>query len=534
LQLAEEPEVAGPPGYEILSELGRSGMGVVYKARHLKLNRIVALKMNLGGEDADRDDRERLLHEAQAIAVLTHPGIVRIHEVGTHEGLPYFALEFCEGGSLEGKLSAGPLPPSEAASILEQAARALHAAHTQGIVHGDLKPANLLLDQDGQVRVGGFGPARLEGSGLTSSGVVLGTPSYMAPEQAGEQKEIGPAADIWALGAILYECLTGRPPFKGATAFETLMQVTNAEPVPPRKLNAAVPIDQETVCLRCLNKNPARRYGSALDLAEDLARFRRGEAVRARPVGRIERGYHWCRRNPVMAGLVTLAVVLLAGTSVLTIMAVDARTRAAEADRQRNQAEKLAREEAAARAEAEKQGGDTTVRVWDAEKGTQLLTLKGHTGRVNAAAFSADGKRIISGSEDTTVRVWDADKGTELHTLYGHTGGVTAVAFSPDGKRLVSGSSDKTVRVWNAENGQEVLSLTGHTSEVRSVAFSADGKRIGSSSGELNKPGEVKVWDAVMGQEILSLNGHPGWVSGAAFSPDGKRIVSGSLDPTAR
>jgi WD40 repeat protein len=342
----EGPGVPVVPGYEVLDEVGRGGMGVVYKARQVALNRVVALKMILAGGHAGAAERQRFLAEAEAVAAIKHPGIVQVHDFGTHAGLPYFALEFCPGGSLEKKLAGTPLPPREAAGLVEQVARAVQAAHEAGIVHRDLKPANVLLTFSGGSenragtapgrfcepplneavpKVTDFGLARrLErGSGLTQTGAVLGTPSYMAPEQAEGKKDIGPAADVWALGAILYECLTGRPPFRAATTFDTLTQVVSAEPVPPRQLQAKVPRDLETVCLKCLHKDPARRYASAADLADDLHRFLQGQAIAARAVGPAERAWRWCRRNPAVAAMTALAALLLVviavGASVLSV-----------------------------------------------------------------------------------------------------------------------------------------------------------------------------------------------------------------------
>jgi tetratricopeptide (TPR) repeat protein len=334
------------PGYEVRGELGRGGMGVVYRARHLRLNRLVALKMILSGAHAGEQDLARFRAEAEAVARLQHPNIVQIYEVGEHQGLPYCALEFCPGGSLAARLAGTPLLPAAAAQISETLARAVHAAHQAGVVHRDLKPANVLLvpsDRPEAVALGGdpgkperfepkvtdFGLAKrldVEGAGQTQSGAILGTPSYMAPEQAaGQSKEIGPAADTYALGAVLYELLTGRPPFRAATPLDTLLQVLSDEPVPPGRLNAGVPRDLETVCLKCLHKEPAKRYGSALELAEDLRRVRQGEPIRARPVGRLERAARWARRNPVVAGsLAAVVLVLVAGTAVSTAFGVAA------------------------------------------------------------------------------------------------------------------------------------------------------------------------------------------------------------------
>jgi tetratricopeptide (TPR) repeat protein len=335
------------PGYEVLGELGRGGMGVVYKARQTSLNRVVALKMLLAGAYADPEQRRRLRAEAEAVARLRHPNIVQIFEVGEHDGRPYLVLEYVEGGALDEALAGTPQNPRAAAAVAETLARAAHAAHQQGVVHRDLKSANVLLAYgreppagasrltEAVPKIADFGLAKQLDAGprRTPSEAILGTPSYMAPEQAsGKMRAVGPAADVYALGAILYEMLTGRPPFRGETPLDTLQQVLIDDPVPPRALQPKVPTDLATVCLKCLQKDPARRYASAGDLAEDLSRFLHGEPIKARPVGPAARLYRWCRRKPATAGLLALLVV---GTAVSTWQAVRATAAEHERDRQR-------------------------------------------------------------------------------------------------------------------------------------------------------------------------------------------------------
>jgi serine/threonine-protein kinase len=303
---------SGLPGYEILSELGRGGMGVVYKARQVKLNRVVALKMILGGEHAGGEGYERFRREAEAIAKLQHPNVVQIHEIGEDNGVPFFSLEFCPGGTLSGQMNGAAWEPRRATELMATLARAVHAAHERQVVHRDLKPGNVLLGADGTPKVTDFGLAkRLDEQGPTQAGQIMGTPSYMSPEQASGALDVGPASDVYALCAILYELLTGQPPFVGKTVYETLEQVCGADPAPPRRLQPRTPRDLETVCLKGLSKDPSRRYASAAALADDLGRFLAGEPIAARPVGRGERMWRWCRRHPWKAGAVASLVALL-------------------------------------------------------------------------------------------------------------------------------------------------------------------------------------------------------------------------------
>jgi serine/threonine-protein kinase len=347
------PPVPLVPGYEIGTRLGQGGMGVVYRARHVQLNRVVALKMILAGNLAGADDVARFLSEAEAVAALQHPNIVQIFEIGRHDGMPFMALEYVAGDSLATRLQPGPLLPRQAARLVEQLARGMNVAHQAGIVHRDLKPANILLQEEVARRgaesaeedfsalsaplratslcpkITDFGLAKrvetapdgapLSAEGLTRTGLIMGTPSYMAPEQAqGQGKQVGPAADVYALGAILYECLTGRPPFKASTVLETLQQIVDEEPVPPRQLQPRLPKDLQTICLKCLSKEPQKRYARAFDLAEDLRRWQNLEPILARPVGRLERAVKWVRRRPAMAALgVALLLLLIAGLEAI-------------------------------------------------------------------------------------------------------------------------------------------------------------------------------------------------------------------------
>lgn len=326
---AAPPEV---PGYELMERLGHGGMGVVYKARQKRLDRTVALKMVLAGAHASPEQLARFGHEAEAVARLLHPNIVQIHEVGDHGGRPFLCLEFVEGGGLDKKIRGTPQPAREAAALVETLARAVHHAHLQDVIHRDLKPANVLLTAAGTPKIADFGLARFgAGSGQTQSGEILGTPSYMAPEQAaGRISAIGPAVDVYALGAILYELLTGRPPFCAANAIETLRQVIEQEPVPPTRLQPNVPLDLETVCLKCLQKAPNKRYASAVALADDLRRFLDGWPILARPTSAWERTLKWARRRPALATLVAVSIAAVVAVIVYNVRLQTALTDANE------------------------------------------------------------------------------------------------------------------------------------------------------------------------------------------------------------
>ncbi|MGH7173638.1 MAG: protein kinase domain-containing protein, partial [Gemmataceae bacterium] len=347
-----EYQISDFSGYEIFEELGRGGMGVVYKARQIGLNRLVALKMIQAGSGASPQALMRFRAEAVATGRLQHPHIVQIHDIGEHGGQAYFALELIEGGTLAKKLAGQPQPAGDAASLVETLARAVHHAHEHGIIHRDLKPANVLLSVDGTPKISDFGLAKSLGddSNQTGTGTIVGTPSYMAPEQAsGSPSAVGPAADIYALGVILYEMLTGRPPFCARTPLDTLELVRTHEPVPPRRLQPTTPRDLETICLQCLAKEPHKRYASARDLADDLARFRAGKPIQARPVHVLERGWRWCRRNPVPAVLLAcvalLLVVIAAGASLAAWRLERERDRAVAHEHAADQAEEQAKEQ---------------------------------------------------------------------------------------------------------------------------------------------------------------------------------------------
>jgi serine/threonine-protein kinase len=328
-------------GLEWLGVIGRGSMGIVYKARDVSLGRIVAIKTIAQGQHAALEQRNRFQAEARAVARLRHPNIIAIHQIGEHGSQPYLSLEFADGGDLDERLAEKPTGPREAAELTETLARAMHAVHEAGVLHRDLKPRNVLITSDGVPKISDFGLAKLldAGSECTASGQVMGTPSYMAPEQAeGHSKKIGPAADIYALGAILYKALTGRPPFLGSTALETLKLVSTTEVARPAQLRPDVPNDLETICLKCLQKEPSKRYASALDLADDLRRFLDGRSIAARPVGPAERFFRWCRRNPRLAAAWMLVVATVLGAISVYVGQTYRHNRALRAEVRRTEA----------------------------------------------------------------------------------------------------------------------------------------------------------------------------------------------------
>jgi WD40 repeat protein/tRNA A-37 threonylcarbamoyl transferase component Bud32 len=552
--------------YLLIERIAGGGMGVVYKARQKKLGRIVALKMILAGHLASEEEVRRFSLEAEAAAQLDHPGIVPIFEVGEHEGRHYFSMGYVEGGSLADRVKEeGPLPAPEAADLVRQVAEAVAYAHQQGVIHRDLKPGNVLLDKGRHAKVTDFGLAkRVQGtSHLTVYGQVLGTPSYMPPEQAaGKIEQVGPAADIYSTGAILYCLLTGRPPFQSAQPVDTLRQVLEQEPASPRQLNGAVGRDLDTICLKCLQKDPSKRYGSATDLAEDLRRFLTGEPIQARPVGRAERFARWCRRNPLVAALAAGVILsLLFGMGFVLYFAAQARTEAALAKKNEQQAvaEKALSERRLYDAEinlAYQAWRDSRITVaqdllqhhvpsdatdpdyrdfewYYLQRLCQLLdlhTLKGHSGAVWNVAYSADGRRLASCGSDGTVRIWNAVTWDVLLTLRGHAAPVPIVAFSPTGLTVASGDDQGFIKIWDTATGKLITSWKAHEKPIRDLAFSPDGRQIASASYDKT----VRLWQATTGTSLCTLSGHSEAVLCVAYARDGRSLASGGGDSCVR
>ncbi len=558
--------------YELLKEVGRGGMGVVFKARHARLNRIVALKMIRGGALANSEELQRFEKEAAAAAQLQHPNIVALYEVSNYNQQPFLSMEFIGGTSLAERLSMGPLSGRRAAEYLEITARAVHYAHTRGIVHRDLKPANVLLDENDQPKVTDFGLAKQmqTTSDQTRTGAILGTPSYMSPEQAAGSKDISPSSDVYSLGAILYELITGKPPFCGETPLKTLSLVTEQDPIPPRVLTPSVDRDLETICLKCLEKSPARRYESAEALADDLHRYLQGEPITARRVSIVGRGVKWVRRNQAWSGLMAVGFLVVSAFTIYAwYEAYTEKDLREQADRAREVAavrlkgmghllylsEMRQAQQAMRRADVDAavhildrhllpMEGLPDMRDWEwyflKDRCQSRLSFGSHHSHAFAVAYQPDGQELASAGGEFNkpgeIKIWNARSGTLLQTLTGHADAITALAYHPGKRLLASSSYDQTVKLWNLDTGKETVTLHGHAKAVLHIAFSPKGDRIASASHDLT----VRVWDheryrtPAAKASVVVLKGHVKSVTSVAFHPGGFLLASASEDKNIR
>jgi WD40 repeat protein/predicted Ser/Thr protein kinase len=541
--------------YDLVELIARGGMGLVFKARQRSLRRWVAVKVVSGGAFAAPDFVRRFRTEAEAAAALEHPHIVPIHEVGEVDGQPFFSMKLLEGGTLVDKARGSPLAPTEAARLLVKVARAVHYAHQRGVLHRDIKPNNILLDDSGEPYLTDFGLAKLVAheSTLTHTIAVLGTPAYMPPEQArGETRTLTTAADVYGLGAVLYELLAGQPPFAAGTSLETVRLVLERDPRRPSLLNPAVDRDLETICLECLEKDPARRYGSAESLADDLERWLRHEPIRARPITTLQRLGKWVRRRPAIAALTAVAatavLALLTLSFVFTLRLGEARRQVAdEAEANRRGAIRLLVAEAtratedgdffgallplveAVRRDAgQPQHEDLQRRRLGAllHHCPQLRHLWLHAGPVDHASLSPDGRRLATASADGTANVWSLDSGERLAPPLLHTSRVMQVVFSPDGRQLATQESGGFARLWNLDSGQPAAPAIPHRSApYEPIAFSPDGTLMAVPGWE-----SVAVADLTRSNAPTRILAGTGPVHGLEFSTDGQRLVSGGRD----
>jgi predicted Ser/Thr protein kinase len=447
--------------YELLEEIARGGMGVVYRARQTSLERIVGLKMILAGQFASKQIIQRFRGEVTAAALLQHPNIVAIHDVGIHDGQHYFSMDYVEGQNLSQLVGIRPLAPAKAARYLKLIAEAIHYAHQQGILHRDLKPSNVLVDASDQPRITDFGLAkRLDGdSSITMTGQMLGSPNFMPPEQASTQRgKVDRHSDVYGLGAILYHLLTARPPFQAESFESVINQVLNTEPVSPRLLNSSVPPDLETICVKCLQKEPSARYQSAQELADELGRFLRNEPIEARPVSRAERAWRWCRRNPALTSVgVSLVLVFALGfTGTLWQWRRAMHNAQAEAKQRLRAEENLYY--------ADMHGAETAL-DYDGDLGRARELLQAHRPRAGQSDLRGFEWRLL----------WQRCRGDDLYALRGYSNWVNALKFSPDGDTLATRSLDNHLKVWDLTTRTERYTITNVTTLG---GFTTDGQEF--------------------------------------------------------
>ncbi len=555
-------------GYQILGEIGQGGVSVVYRAHDPRLKRNVALKVLRAGGPSDTCQPQRFRAEAEIVARLRHEGIVQIYEVGEEAGQLYLVLELIEGGDLHELTRHWPQPPQAAAAWVAALARTMAFAHRHGVIHRDLKPGNVLVVRQptgtevapGCLKITDFGLAKQlhAPAGVTRTGLIMGTPAYMAPEQT-TGLAVGPRADVYALGAILYELLTAQPPFQADTEFETIRRVREEEPLPPRRLQPRIPLDLQTICLKCLEKDPARRYRTADELEEDLRRFLAGDPIKARPVSRLERAWKWTRRRPALAALLlVIAAVVSFGVPTLAWF-----WRGAEVAREKaevslyysliHQADLEFRSLNVGQARRNLQSCPEARRGWEwfyLDRLTQAeqRNLGPHEHAIYTLAFSPDGRYLASGGgvlpgakvtglEPGELRVWDLETGKAVLNLDGKSLAVTSVAFSPDGRRLALAAADirwarrREVKIWDFERGeflphfQHTSTATEDTPQVvknfTDIGFSPDGTRLA-----LVVTGQVCAWDTETGRQVFSLPEQNSYF----FSPDDGSLLTAAKD----
>jgi serine/threonine protein kinase len=527
------------PGYEFLEELGRGGMGVVYKARQTGLNRLVAVKMLLPDRGVTPEQLARFRIEAEALARLNHPNIVAIHDVGEHAGRPYFVFEYVPGPSLAQILTGRPQDPLASAWLIEQVARAIQAVHERGIIHRDLKPGNVLLQSpsasEGTAsnprwrsgsehspltpKITDFGLAKHQSDDrkLTKTGMTLGTPCYMAPEQAMDTGDaVGPATDIYALGSILYEMLTGRPPFDAETPLATVMRLLHYEPLSPANLRPSLPRDLVTICLKCLEKSPRRRYASAGELADDLERFRTGRPIHARPVNAVERAYRWCRRRPLVTGLLAL-LGSLSVAFVVTVLIYNALLQAA-LDRLKEQSEKQHRQIIELNIEIGgnyRDSGDSFAALLffaealrldernpdQAAHRNRIATALRHCphmvevldleGSVLGAEVGVNGGRVATAGADGTVSVWEVPQRRQIASGLAHPETPINGTFSPDGRLLGTVTANGTAQIWNLDTGKARSVPSAKGPAIARLAFHPSGRFLLTEHANAG----VRLWD---------------------------------------
>lgn len=552
--------------YEILGQIARGGMGVVYQARHIRLGSLAAVKLIRSGEFAGEQQIRRFHTEAQSAAQLDHPGIVRVHQVGEQAGQHFLAMAYVDGLSLWQRVKESPLAPKLAARLMQQVAEAVQYAHEKGIIHRDLKPQNILLTKEGQPKVTDFGLAknRAGDSSLTATGDVLGTPSYMSPEQASGKMDLaGPLADVYSLGATLYCLLTGRPPFQAATPLETMLQVAEQEPVPLRQLNRSLPSDLETICLKCLEKDQAKRYASAAALADDLGRFMRDEPIQARPVSRLEHAWRWCRRNPLVSGLTSAALLLLIAVATVSTLAYVRESRLvsekddlitqkegliAEKDELITEKNLLVVEERQLRIKATQGAVQAIIEQANTEyiqdHTTLSLLLLAHALHILDDVDAKTSTPRLNGGESSAYSLESTTLGDYIrrriaamasihHKLIFRDpffGPPNYVSLSPDGSTLLTWGHGHTAQLLEATTGHSLGTLLGHREGISRAVFSTDGKMVATGSYD----NTARLWNATTGEPIGEPLQHQGMVQGVAFSPDGQMVLTGSADKTAQ